>query len=82
VPAAVLSGVGQTGADIFAFLFGVTRPLDPDLRATLYPGGLAEYLVRFEAALDETITAGFVLPADRAEALAVAEAAWPGPAAS
>jgi Alpha/beta hydrolase domain len=82
VPAAVLSGVGQTGASLFAFLFGVTRPLDPDLLAALYPGGLAEYLARFEAALDETITAGFLLPADRAEALAVAEAAWPGPAAT
>jgi hypothetical protein len=76
----VLSGVGQTGANIFAFLFGVTRPLDPDLLAALYPGGLADYLARFEAALDETITAGFVLPADRAEALALAEAGWPGPA--
>jgi hypothetical protein len=82
VPAAVLSGVGQTGSNIFAFLFGVTRPLDPDLLAALYPGGLAEYLARFGAALDETITAGFLLPADRAEALAVAEAAWPGPARS
>ncbi len=78
VPAAVLSGVGQNGANLFAFLFGVTRPLDPDLRATLYPGGLPDYLGRFEAALDETITAGFVLPADRTEALAVAEAAWSG----
>jgi hypothetical protein len=80
VPTAVLSGVGQTGANIFAFLFGVTRPLGPDLLAELYPGGLADYLARFEAALDETITAGFVLPADRAEALAVAEAAWTAPA--
>jgi hypothetical protein len=78
VPAAVLSGVGQTGSELFAFLFGVTRPLDPDMLAALYPGGRAEYLARFEAALDETITAGFVLPADRAEALAVADAAWPG----
>jgi hypothetical protein len=85
VPAAVLSGVGQTGANLFTFLFGVTRPLDPDLLAVLYPGGLADYLPRFEAALDETISAGFVLPADRAEAIAVAEAAvaqadWPGSA--
>ncbi len=76
VPAAVLSGVGQTGANLFAFLFGVTRPIGPDLLAVLYPGGLADYLPRFAAALDETITAGFVLPADRAEAIAVAEASW------
>jgi hypothetical protein len=80
VPAAVLSGVGQTGGNLFAFLFGVTRPFEPNGLAALYPGGLADYLARFEAALDETVTAGFVLPADRAEAVAVARAAWPGSA--
>lgn len=80
VPTAVLSGVGQTGGNLFAFLFGVTRPLEPEELAALYPGGLADYLARFEAALVETVTAGFLLPADRAEALAVAQAAWPGPA--
>jgi hypothetical protein len=78
VPVAVLSGVGQAGTDRFAFLFGVTRPLTQGQLAELYPGGLAEYRVRFAAALDETITAGFLLADDRAEALAVAEAAWPG----
>jgi hypothetical protein len=82
VPVAVLSGVGQSGANVFAFLFGVTRPLDPAALGELYPDGPGEYLARFEAALDETVSAGFVLPADRAEALAVAEAAWPGQAAA
>jgi hypothetical protein len=78
VPAAVLSGVGQTGDSLFAFLFGITRAFTPAELGLLYPDGKAEYLARFEAALDETITAGFLLPDDRAEALAVAEAAWPG----
>jgi hypothetical protein len=77
-PVAVLSGVGQSGAGLFGFLFGVTRPLRPGELAGLYPGGLADYLVRFEAALDAAIAAGYMLAADRAEALAVAEAAWPG----
>jgi hypothetical protein len=78
VPAAVLSGVGQTGDSLFSFLFGITREFTPAQLGLLYPDGKAEYLARFEAALDETITAGFLLPDDRAEALAVAEAAWPG----
>ncbi|HXW45918.1 MAG TPA: alpha/beta hydrolase domain-containing protein [Streptosporangiaceae bacterium] len=76
VPAAVLSGVGQTGTNLFAFLFGVTLPLSPEQTGELYPAGRADYLARFAAALDETITAGFLLPDDRAEALAVASAAW------
>lgn len=78
VPAAVLSGVGQTGDSLFSFLFGITRAFTPAELGLLYPDGKAEYLARFEAALDETITAGFLLPDDRAEALAVADAAWPG----
>jgi Alpha/beta hydrolase domain len=78
VPAAVLSGVGQTGADMFALLFGVTLPLREEQVRDLYPGGPGDYLARFEARLDETIAAGFLLPDDRAEALAVAAAAWPG----
>ncbi len=36
VPAAVLSGLGQSGTG-FAFLFGTTRPLDAAARAGLYP---------------------------------------------
>jgi hypothetical protein len=78
VPAAVLSGVGQRGANLFAFLFGVTRPLPPGQLARLYPGGQADYLSRFEHALDAAIGAGFVLPDDRAEGLAAAAASdWP-----
>jgi Alpha/beta hydrolase domain len=78
VPTGVLSGVGQAGGGLFAFLFGVTRPFDAGQLARLYPAGLDEYLSRFTLALDAVIAAGFVLPDDRAEALAVAEASWPG----
>jgi hypothetical protein len=79
-PTAVLSGVGQRGANLFAFLFGVTRPFPADQLQQLYPGGAADYLARFERALDTAITAGFLLRDDRAEALAVAAVAvrdWP-----
>jgi Alpha/beta hydrolase domain len=78
VPTAALSGVGQSGAGLFSFLFGVTRPFTASELAALYPGGLADYLERFAASLDQAITVGFMLADDRAEALATAEAAWPG----
>jgi Alpha/beta hydrolase domain len=78
VPTAVLSGVGQTGPNLFSFLFGVTRPFTDTQLAGLYPGGRDQYLARFEQSLDAAIAAGFLLADDRAEALAVAGAAWPG----
>jgi hypothetical protein len=75
VPLAILSGTGQ-GGEMFAFLFGTTRPItDADL-ARLYPGGEADYLAKFEASLESAIAAGFLLPDDRAEILAVAVASW------
>jgi hypothetical protein len=77
VPAAILSGTGQ-GGEMFAFLFGTTRQLGDAELASLYPGGKADYLARFEASLDAAIGAGFLLPDDRAEILAVAAASWPG----
>jgi hypothetical protein len=76
VPAAILSGTGQTG-EMFAFLLGTTRLLDRAELARLYPGGRADYLGRFEACLDGVIAAGFLLAEDRAEILAVAAAAYP-----
>ena len=76
VPAAVLSGLGQSGAG-FAFLFGTTRPLDAAALASLYPGGRDEYLVRFGAALTEAIDAGFLLEDDRTEIEELAAASFP-----
>lgn len=77
VPTAVLSGVGQTGPNLFSFLFGVTKAFSDTQLAGLYPGGRDEYLARFEQSLDTAIAAGFLLADDRAEALAVARASWP-----
>jgi hypothetical protein len=77
VPVAVLSGLGQSGAG-FAFLFGTTRPFDAAALAGLYPGGRDEYLVRFGAALDQAIGAGFLLQEDRKEIEELAAASFPG----
>ena len=76
VPVAVLSGLGQVG-EVFVVLFGQTLPFDVDTLAELYPGGAAEYLERFEASLDATIEAGFLLAEDRAEILEVAASSFP-----
>ncbi len=65
-PTAVLSGFGQSGS-IFAFLFGTTRPFDPAALARLYPGGRSDFLARFQHAIDETLSRGFLLEADAAE---------------
>ncbi|HWD54665.1 MAG TPA: alpha/beta hydrolase domain-containing protein [Acidimicrobiales bacterium] len=76
VPSAVMGGLGQAG-ESFAFLFGRTTPFDEATLTSLYPGGRADYLARFEAALDATIDAGFLLAEDRSEILAVAAASFP-----
>jgi hypothetical protein len=74
VPTAFMSGLGQTG-ETFAMLFGRTDPFDDDTLSSLYPGGKEDYLKRFEASLDATIAAGFILDDDRTEILGVAAAA-------
>jgi hypothetical protein len=75
VPTAILSGVGQTGS-IFAMLFGTTTAFGSDRIATLYRDGQHEYLARFKASLESSVTAGFVLPADVGEIEEVAAAAF------
>jgi hypothetical protein len=76
VPAAVLSGLGQSG-ETFALLFGRTEPFDERALAERYPGGESEYLERFGAALDATVAAGFILAEDRSEILGIAAASYP-----
>jgi hypothetical protein len=75
-PTAVMGGLGQSG-ESFAMLFGRTDPFDEATLSTLYPGGKDDYLQRFEASLDDTIAAGFLLPEDREEILAVAAVSYP-----
>lgn len=76
VPTATLSGLGQRG-EVFAVLFGTTKPFDSVALAARYPGGRDQYMQRFSASLDSTIAAGFILPEDRAEIVALAEASYP-----
>jgi hypothetical protein len=76
VPSAVLSGLGQSG-ESFAMLFGRTVPFDEAELSDLYPGGEADYLARFESALDAAIDARYLLEQDRAEILDVAAASYP-----
>lgn len=75
-PIARTSGTGNAG-NILASLAGSTEPFDSATLARLYPGGKSDYLKRFEASLDKTIKAGFILPADREEIMALAEAGYP-----
>ncbi len=66
VPVSTLSGIGG----IYG-LTGTATPFRQARLARLYPGGSAQYLGLFAAALDRAITAGFILKADRTEILAV-----------
>ncbi len=60
-----------------AAIFGSGEPFDAATVRRLYPGGAAEYLESFTAALDSAIGSGFILPADRAEILELAAATYP-----
>ncbi len=77
VPVARTSGViAEEG--IMAAIFGSGEPFDDATLRRLYPGGPAEYLQSFTAALDTSIQSGFILPADRGEILQLAAAIYPG----
>jgi hypothetical protein len=71
VPTAHLSGLGQAGAGMVV-LFGVTEPFNAAKLSALYPGGQAEYVVKFNASLESAIAAGFILPVDETEIQAIA----------
>ncbi len=77
VPTARLSGLAPDEGPM-SFIFGSGEVFDADALSRLYPGGKADYLERFTVALDQTIEAGFVLAADRAEILELAAASFPG----
>jgi hypothetical protein len=76
VPVARTSGV-STDENIMAAIFGSGERFDDAALHRLYPGGAGEYLERFTAALDAAIQSGFILPADRAEILQLADATYP-----
>lgn len=77
VPTAVLTGIGASGGG-FTFLFGVTRPFDGAQLGALYPGGVDDYMRKFESAAESARTAGYLLDEDKSEILGVARASWRG----
>ena len=76
VPTAQTSGA-STDDNVLLAIFGSGHPFDAETLARLYPGGRAEYVERFTAALDQAIGAGFLLVADRSEILELAAATFP-----
>jgi hypothetical protein len=76
-PAATLSGSRKDGAGLLALL-GATERFSPAKLRSLYPGGKPDYLAKFNAALDSSIQAGFILKADEGEIKALAAALYPG----
>ena len=76
VPTARHSGLGNSGGPL-GFLAGSTEPFDAATLQRLYPGGREDYLRRFGKALDRAVRAGFILPADRGDIRALAEAMYP-----
>jgi hypothetical protein len=77
VPTARLSGLGNSPGAMGA-LFGVTEPFDQATLDKLYPGGRAEYLKKFDKALESAIKSGFILRADAADIKALAAAMYSG----
>ena len=71
VPTIRLSGKGDPGSFVGS-LAGAGLQLTKAELAALYPGGKADYLRKFTAALDTAIRSGHILRADRAEILAIA----------
>jgi hypothetical protein len=77
VPTARLAGVGNGGSP-GAWIVGLGEPFDKARLDQLYPGGKADYLSRFAAALDAAIAAGFILAEDRQEILDLAAVSYGG----
>jgi hypothetical protein len=73
VPTSRLSG---SDPEAIRDMAGTVELFDKAKLAKLYPGGKAEYLKKFTAALDASIKRGFILPADREEILKLADASF------
>jgi hypothetical protein len=80
VPVAVLSGLTPPGAAGVGILLGSTRVFDDAELARRYPAGRDEYAAAFREATTRAAAAGFVLEQDADEMVALAVAAYPGPA--
>jgi Alpha/beta hydrolase domain len=69
--------MGASGGG-FTFLFGVTRPFDATKLAALYPGGVDEYIGKFESATASARADEYLLDEDISEIVGVARASWRG----
>ena len=72
VPVSTLSGAPPPGANTVCALFGSTIPFSPAILAALY-GSEAKYQQQYQRNLDESIHGGYILAADRASLLAMAQ---------
>jgi hypothetical protein len=77
----VTSGLAndESGIDenVMSKIFGSGEMFDTATLSRLYPGGSAGYLGQFTQALDQAITSGFIVAADRREVLELAAATYP-----
>jgi hypothetical protein len=69
VPVAAYSGVPEAGSSTICGLFGSTRPFDAATIASLYKNK-ADYSTQYARATDDVIRAGYILTADRDDAIA------------
>ncbi len=74
VPISTLSGSPPPGATVLCALFGSATPLSPAALAARYPTKAA-YLAAYTQSLHRAVTAGYILPADRAGLLSQARQA-------
>ena len=74
VPISTLSGQAPKGTSVLCSLFGSSTPFSAATLHALYPTK-ADYVSDYTKSLDDAISGGFILPADRAELLAQANQA-------
>ena len=72
VPVSTLSGAPPAGASTVCSLFGSTTPFSPATLTALY-GSEAKYQQQYQRSLDDSIHGGYIVAADRASLLAMAQ---------
>jgi hypothetical protein len=72
VPVSTLSGAAPAGTSVICSLFGSTTPFSAQKLTSLY-GTKAHYVTAYTADLNHAIAAGYLLPAERASLLAMAD---------
>ena len=73
----LVNDASGTDESVMSMIFGSAELFDAAALSRLYPGGSADYLAQFAQALDQAITSGFIVAADRGEILELAAAMYP-----